>query len=256
MKLLWFLILSDSPRAVQAFDKMALMLKSELQALSELMSDLLLLDPQQMVADLYQNGIVDVQEAAAILDEANTLHARMFSLLKYSFSPYKDMACSPFMVLLFTLMKYHPSLALSLRQKQVKIQEHISSQTCNSQELLSTYQTIFFTDKDSHLARWNAVNHANLSNEGYISLQEPTPVTTDIPDDRNKSFTEKEDMMSTKLFLYSNPPLIEELDSKRLVEALDTIELKYQNSWKKIGGGPSGNLPACWNHTAPPSHFC
>ena len=70
----------------------------------------------------------------------------------------------------------------------------------------------------------------------YVSLAVSTPTATDTPYGGTQSFSEKEDMMtSRRLLLYSNPPLIEELDNKRLVRLLDAIELEYQTLFNTKG---------------------
>ena len=222
---------------------MNILLKSELLALKELMPELSQLDPQQLVANLYENGALEVHEAAAILDENSTTDARMFLLLKYSFSPYKDMACSPFMIFVFALMKYHPSLAFNLRQEQVKLQESLSSQQCNSQELFSTYQAIFFGDGDSQ-ARVSTAKMSYSSEMAILSHTENVSsgvfliTTMDVSDDSTGALINEDDNLDTdQCVLYSIPSLIDELDNKKLAEALDTVEIKYQEllenkSWR------------------------
>ena len=240
--------------------RMNVLLGSELLALEELMSELLGLDPQQLVRDLYDSGVVDVQEAAETLAETLPLRIRMFLLLKFTFNPYRDMACAPFMAFVVALMKYNPSLALNLRQKQVKIQQALATQPCVRQELFSTYQSVFFDDCGIYLplsttACSSEIWSLSKSDEFPSEVSVITPM--DASQEKGPISPDKDAVTnSNKVLLYRIPPMVDELDNKKLAEVLDTVEAKYQELVENKVGDLTGNSLDSWDHTAIPFHSC
>ena len=217
---------------------MSVVVKSELLAVKELMSDLLRLDPRQLVGDLYESGVIGLHEATETLDETLPLPTRMFFLLKNTFNPYRDMDCTPFMAFVVAPMKYNPSLTLRLRQKEVKIEQALSSQSRVRQELFSTYQSIFFDDFLLLFTQSCRSNIGSLLNPDEF-LSEVSMIThVDVSKDIGQNSSDKKDITySNKIMFHNIPSLVDELDNKKLAEVLDTVEMKYQElienkSWR------------------------